>query len=109
MKLSEDNDGQQGASYDDQWPAARTRLYTGGSGGTADQDNDDQTGLVIGAGLETKLSEHVSIGMEGLYYFFDDSKVDFYSDGDKVESIDTNNDLIVARARLTFHFNNAGP
>ena len=46
--------------------------------------------------------------MEGLYYFFDDSKVDFFADGDKVDSIDINNDLFVARARLTFHFKNAG-
>jgi opacity protein-like surface antigen len=81
----------------------------GGSGGSVDHDNEDETGFVIGAGLETMVSEHVSIGMEGLYYFFDDSKVDFFADGDKVDSISTNNDLLVARARLTFHFNNSGP
>jgi hypothetical protein len=63
----------------------------------------------IGAGIEAMLSEHVSIGMEGLYYFFDDSEPDFLAGDDKVDSIDTNNDLYVARARLTFHFNGAGP
>jgi opacity protein-like surface antigen len=83
----------------------------GGAGGSAslDKNNEDEVGFVIGAGLETMVSEHLSIGMEGLYYFFEDGKAAIFDGDEKVDSFDTNNDLFVARARLTFHFNHAKP
>lgn len=65
---------------------------TGGAAFISDGDNDE-TGWVAGAGLEHKIRENVSIGVEGLYYSFDE---------------DNNNDdadFWTARARLTYHFN----
>ena len=48
------------------------------------------------------MSERFSVGMEGLFYAFDDDKVNFF-DGDRVRSIDSDNDFYVVRARLTYH------
>ena len=78
----------------------------GGGGGVAfadrKGDNDDDVGFVIGSGMDVKLSERFSVGMEGLFYAFDDDKVNFF-DGDRVRSIDSDNDFYVVRARLTYH------
>ncbi len=81
----------------------------GGAGGVVsksdgDDDDDGEVGFVIGTGLDVKLTEHVSIGMEGLYYFFDDDKVDFFVDEDRVDDTDIDNDFAVVRARLSFHW-----
>ena len=57
-------------------------------------DNSD-TGWVAGAGIERKLRENMSIGVEGLYYGFDDNN--------NIGSSDEN--FWAARARLTYHLN----
>jgi outer membrane immunogenic protein len=55
-------------------------------------DNDSQTGYVVGGGLDYKLTQNVSVGVEGLYYNFDDNH-------------DDNADFWTVRARLNYHFN----
>jgi len=44
----------------------------------------------------------MSLGMEGLLYLFEDDKVTFISDGNRVGSLSTDNDVYVVRARLTY-------
>jgi opacity protein-like surface antigen len=91
------------------FPMAKATGGGGGGDGAAfvdsNGDNDDDVGFVIGTGMDVKLSDRFSVGMEGLYYAFDDDDVDFFVvDGDRVGSIDSNNDFYVARARITYHF-----
>ena len=54
-------------------------------------DDETDTGYVVGGGLERKLGDNVSFGVEGLYYSFEGE------DGDD----DAN--FWAARARLTYH------
>jgi outer membrane immunogenic protein len=53
-------------------------------------DEDSETGWVAGLGIEHKLRENVSFGVEGLYYDFEDDFADA--------------SFWAARARLTYHF-----
>ena len=54
--------------------------------------------------MDVKLAERISLGMEGLYYAFDDTKIDvFDNNGDSIARIDNDNDFYVVRARLTYH------
>lgn len=55
-----------------------------------DIDDIDETGWVLGGGLDYKIRDNWSVGAEGLYYNFD------ADDGDA--------DFWTARARLTYHF-----
>jgi len=55
-------------------------------------DSETFTGYTIGGGIEHKLRENVSIGLEALYYNFEDD-----SDVDGL-------DATTVRARLTYHF-----
>ncbi len=57
--------------------------------------DDSDTGWVAGLGLERKIRENVSFGVEGLYYGFEGDE-DFGGDDDA--------NFFVARARLTYHF-----
>jgi hypothetical protein len=66
-------------------------------------DSGDEVGFVIGSGMDVKLSERVSLGMEGLYYAFEDDKARFFDNGNEVASINSDNDFYVVRARLTYH------
>ena len=80
----------------------RTLLYvTGGAAFLAVEDSfgDDDTlnGWVAGAGIEHKLKENMSIGLEGLYYAFDE-------DENKYGYGDEEHDFWAIRARLTYHF-----
>jgi len=56
--------------------------------GFSGKDKGSDTGFVVGAGAEYMLSSNVSVGLEGLYYSFDEEK-----------------DISVLRARLTYHLN----
>ena len=56
-------------------------------------DSDSFTGYVVGGGIEHKLRENVSLGLEALYYNFEDDS----------EASD-NADFYTVRARLTYHF-----
>lgn len=62
--------------------------------------DDTAIGFVVGGGVEHKLSERFSIGLEGLYY-------NFSSDTD-LEDVDLDRDLWEIRARATYHFNAGG-
>jgi len=78
-----------------------TLLYaTGGAAflglDSGDDDEDAITGFVVGGGLEHKIRENVSIGVEGLYYSFDGE--DFGLNDEDVDSY-------TIRARLTYHLN----
>lgn len=72
-------------------------------------DNDTQTGWVAGVGAEFKLAQNVSLGLEGLYYSFDedDRRVVFIDDEDQLATFsrDTERDFWQIRGRLTYHVN----
>lgn len=77
-----------------------TLLYvTGGWAflGVEDYFGDDETlnGWVAGLGVEHKLRQNVSLGLEGLYYNFDEDN-GYYGDDEA--------DFWAVRARLTYHF-----
>jgi outer membrane immunogenic protein len=55
--------------------------------------DDSATGWVAGLGVEHKLRDNLSIGLEGLYYSFDD-----------LDSFDDDLAFWTVRARLTYHF-----
>jgi opacity protein-like surface antigen len=76
-----------------------------------DISGEREIGFVVGGGIERKISSNVSVGLEGLYYFFDDAE---YSEGfgpycrykscvEKNLSHEDDNDLLVVRARLNYH------
>jgi outer membrane immunogenic protein len=80
------------------WTAGQTLFYaTGGAAflGFEDVlgDDDTETGWVVGGGIEHKLRDSVSVGLEGLYYAFDDD--------DNLAGDDL--DFWTLRARLTYH------
>ena len=60
----------------------------------------DETGWVAGGGLERKLRDDLSIGLEGLYYSFDNAKFD---------AVDDSTGMWTARGRLTYHFGTERP
>ena len=75
-----------------------TLVYGTGGGafiGFSDDVNgkNNDTGWVAGGGIEHKIRENLSVGVEGLYYGFDDNSND--NGGD--------NNFWTARARLTYH------
>jgi outer membrane immunogenic protein len=74
-----------------------TLIYaTGGAaflGVDSDFDDDTLTGWVAGGGIEHKLRENVSVGLEGLYYDFDED-----------DNFGADADFWSVRARLTYHF-----
>lgn len=79
----------------------RTLLY--GTGGVAFAGfdevgiNEEETGWVAGGGLEAKVKENLSLGLEALYYDFDDATTSL---GD-----DNAIDALTVRGRITIHTN----
>ena len=59
--------------------------------------DEDETGYVVGGGVEVKLSQAASLGVEGLYYGFEE-------DESQALGFDIENDIVVVRGRLTWHF-----
>jgi outer membrane immunogenic protein len=83
------------------WAAGPALFYaTGGVAFLGLDDNffrdDTATGYVVGAGLDYKLRENWSVGVEGLYYNFEDNR--------DVFGFDDNVEFWNVRARLTYHF-----
>jgi outer membrane immunogenic protein len=79
---------------------------------TFDVSGEKEVGLVIGGGVEHKLAPNVSIGVEGLYYLFDDanSTQDWSSSKYcKTFEYEDDNDLFVVRARLSYHLQSDEP
>jgi outer membrane immunogenic protein len=73
-----------------------------------DSGSDDaEVGFVVGGGVEYKVRPNWSIGLEGLYYIFDDSSSEaVVRKHGKVYKVteEDDNDFWVARARLSYHF-----
>jgi outer membrane immunogenic protein len=67
-----------------------------GDGDLFDFD-DTAVGFVVGAGIDHKLSDRVSIGLEGLYYSVD-------SEIDASNAPDLERDFWTVQARLNYHF-----
>lgn len=63
---------------------------------------DLSTGWVAGGGFEHKLASNLSLGLEGLYYAFDDSEkntTEYF-----ITTYDMERDFYAVRARLNYHF-----
>jgi outer membrane immunogenic protein len=110
-------DGDDAGEIEDNWVASvRGRLgYAFGStlvygtGGVAFLNTDDAdpfddtlTGWVAGAGVEHKLRDNLSLGLEGLYYSFEDD-VSESADGLRATA-DLERDFWTVQARITYHF-----
>ncbi len=67
-------------------------------GDNGDDDEDAVTGFVVGGGLEHKIRQNVSIGVEGLYYSFDGEDL----------GLDDDVNSYTIRARLTYHLGGGG-
>jgi outer membrane immunogenic protein len=74
------------------------------------EDDDNRVGFVVGGGVEYKLAPSWSLGLEGLYYIFDDQSDEYsgtlYGFGYKKEykiTHENDNDFWVVRARMTYH------
>jgi outer membrane immunogenic protein len=78
----------------------RTLVYgTGGvafAGFSEELFDDDETGWVAGGGIETKVRDNLSLGLEALYYDFEDTQT---------LGIDNSVDALTVRGRLTVHTN----
>lgn len=78
-----------------------------GTGGVAFATVDDErfddttTGWVAGLGVEHKLRDNLSVGLEGLYYAFEDE-----SDNVAIGSVEAERDFWTVQARITYHFGN---
>ena len=62
--------------------------------------DDTATGFVVGAGLDYKVRENWSVGVEGLYYNFDNVR--------DLDGFDNDASFWNVRARLTYHFGGGG-
>jgi outer membrane immunogenic protein len=88
--------------------AGSTLIYaTGGvaflNSGNGDPFDDTLTGWVAGVGVEHKLRDNLSLGLEGLYYSFeDDATLSGFEEGDI--NVDLERDFWTIQARLTYHF-----
>ena len=78
-------------------------INTGG-GAVATINVDESTiGGVVGGGLEYMLDENWIAGVEGLYYFFDDSEDISAASGTAGHEVGVN-DMFTVRARLSYKF-----
>jgi outer membrane immunogenic protein len=108
---------------DDQWLASiRGRLgYAFGqtlvyaTGGVAFLNSDKEelfgnlfdettTGWVAGAGVEYKIRQNVSLGLEGLYYAFEEDSVTLGQIEGQNLNLDVDRDFWTVQARITYHF-----
>jgi opacity protein-like surface antigen len=71
----------------------------GGAGGDAgfSQNDDDLVGFVVGAGIDAKLTDRVTLGVEGLYYAFDEGDAAGLPAGASNDA-----DVFVLRSRLSY-------
>ncbi|MEM8627798.1 MAG: outer membrane beta-barrel protein [Pseudomonadota bacterium] len=72
--------------------------------GFLDEVSDTRSGVVAGGGVEFKLSDNLSFGVEGLYYGFSSAKVFDPAIG----NVDVDEDVGAVRARLSLHFGDRG-
>ena len=93
-----------------------------GTGGVAfiDTDNDfvvvsaddgpfgfsggnNDTGFVVGGGIDYKVTPHLSLGVEGLFYDFGSDNTHLVA-GDEPFVLKEDEDFAVVRGRLNYHF-----
>jgi outer membrane immunogenic protein len=85
-----------------------------GTGGAAflQWDNgvrfDMSNGWVAGGGFEHKLAPNLSLGLEGLYYSFEDNDKNVQPSQDFITSYDVDRDFYTVRARLNYHLTTSG-
>jgi outer membrane immunogenic protein len=103
------------------WGVGNWLFY--GTGGVAfiDSDNDfvvisaddgpfgfsggnNETGFVVGGGIDYKVAPHLSLGVEGLFYDFGSDDRHLVA-GDEPFVLKEDEDFAVVRARLNYHFN----
>ena len=85
---------------------------TGGAGGTTSfnqadgNDSSKETAFVLGIGTEVKLNDKLSLGLEGLYYFFDDDvgRLTIEHNGTQKTYTDGDGGFYSVKARLTYRF-----
>ena len=63
------------------------------------------TGFVGGGGIEYKVGENLSLGVEGLYYNFGSDPQTLVAGADEPFVLKDDLDFSVVRGRLTYHFN----
>lgn len=63
------------------------------------------TGFVGGGGIEYKVGENLSLGVEGLYYNFGSDTQNLVAGTDEPFVLKDDLDFSVVRGRLTYHFN----
>lgn len=88
---------------------AETNFLANG-GGLNSGEGDSEMGWVVGGGADFKILDNVSLGVEGLYYVFDDasSTVNLVrNDGLVTNTFESEDDrdLWQVRARLNYHLN----
>jgi len=85
---------------------------SGGSGGLGGasfsrSNKEDLTGFAVGAGVDTKITKNISIGLEGLYYGFNGDDGDLHRlnnmNGSAFASKDDSSALVL-RSRLLIHW-----
>ena len=65
---------------------------------------NNETGFVVGGGIEYKVAPQLSLGVEGLFYDFGSDDAHLVA-GDEPFVLKQDQDFTVVRARLTYHFN----
>jgi outer membrane immunogenic protein len=66
---------------------------------------NNDTGFVVGGGIDYKVARNVSIGVEGLFYDFGDDNKTFVAGADEPFVLKDQEDFTVVRARLNYLFN----
>jgi opacity protein-like surface antigen len=78
----------------------------GGAGGIAGAvgEREDVVGYVIGAGVDARLTDRISVGFEGLYYSFDTDDGGAIPAEARLSFADNDeDDVFVLRGRLSYH------
>jgi outer membrane immunogenic protein len=87
------------------YAAGDALLYiTGGAAFADDGVNDTHTGWVAGGGVDYKIRSNISIGLEALYYDFDEDFDNIIINGENAGSGSVDESLWTIQARLTYHF-----
>lgn len=80
-----------------------TSADDGSEGFTRDRDD---TGLVLGAGLEYALNRNLALGVEGLWYDFGGDRSDLTTSWGDGFAVRDDSNFGIVRARLTWYLNN---
>jgi outer membrane immunogenic protein len=67
-------------------------------------NGNNDTGFVVGGGVDYKIAPQLSLGLEGLFYDFGSDSSNLVA-GDEPFVLKEDEDFAVVRARLNYHFN----